>query len=64
MCQPSRDERTQGEWNACVVNVKTLKECRARIAEVPERLRAQAESYARTVFELRRKSRSEVKSST
>lgn len=48
------DERTQGEWNAYVVKAKTVGECKQRIAEVPEKFMAQAESHARTVFQLRK----------
>lgn len=49
------DCKSLGQWNAYVVSAKTLGECKRRIAEVPEQFRAQAESHARTVFELRKK---------
>lgn len=43
-------ERCGGEWNAYVESGKTREERAARLAEVPEHLRASVESHVRTVF--------------
>lgn len=49
--------RSLGQWNAYVEAGQSKEERRARLAEVPEPMRAQVESHVRTVYALKSRAR-------